>query len=280
MPLVLVALGAGRITAASDYASRRVVINQVGAAGQQIDRVSRGRQVPPATELGPGRVRDMMGRSDVGRVRRLLTVAASALAVVAAACTDPTPSGSGACVAPESTPIVDEVNGFSICLPGHWRELLPGDPGWVEIYDEPNGAVEQEVAIGQITHFAVPLRPRDVDLVVNLTIYVRPNDTSRSTADAGAAYLEVARRGGGTELAVSMVDLPAGEAAEVTGFYPNDVSDIPSTDWIDAFVITTADLSYYVLFSCDRESKGTYEDAFQRYASTFTLLPRPSRSPS
>ena len=202
------------------------------------------------------------------------------LAVVAAACTGPTQSLPGACAAPQSTPIVDEVNGFSICLPGHWRELLPGDPAWVEIYGESNGEVEQEVASGDITHFAVPLRPRDVDLVVNLTIYVRPNVPPRSTADVGAAYLEVARQGGGSELAVSMVDLPVGEAAEVTGFYPNDISEIPSTDWIDAFVFATPDLSYYVLFSCDRDSKGTYEEAFQRHASTFTLLPRPSPSAS
>ena len=191
-----------------------------------------------------------MTRVSTGRARGLLRAFALVPSVLAAAaCASPLPSHAGSCEPPGWTPVVDEAHGYSICLPGHWRDLRAGDPGFVEIYDEPNSVTEVRVASGNITRFAVPLVPRDADLVVNLTVYVTDNHAARTSAEAGAAYVEAARGDGATELVLSAVTLPVGEATEMTGLAPNDMTEVETTDWVDAFVIATPDAIYYLLFS-------------------------------
>jgi hypothetical protein len=199
------------------------------------------------------------------------------LALVVGGCGGPSPDG--ACEPPQRSPVVDEEHGFSICLPGNWRDLRPGDPAWVEIYGEAMGETEQRVASGAMARFVVPLQPRDADTAVNMAVYVRDNAQGQSTAAAGEAYLETARAADATDLAVAIIDLPVGEVAELTGTIPNDISDVPSIDWLNAFVIATPEQVFYVLFRCDSGSKAVYEDRFQGFAATFKLTTHASSSP-
>src|SRR5687768_13605386 len=112
---------------------------------------------------------------------------------IASGCGSPLPSPGGPCESPTFTPVVDAEHGFSMCLPGHWRDLRAGDPAWVEIYDEQRSEIEQRVESGNITRFAAPLRPRDSDTAVHLAIYARGNANGMSSAEAGEAYMDVAR---------------------------------------------------------------------------------------
>lgn len=91
-----------------------------------------------------------------------LCVILATIAIVSG-CGSPLPSPGGPCESPIFTPVVDDEHGFSICLPGHWRDLRAGDPAWVEIYDEQLSETEQRVESGNIARFAVPLHPRDPD---------------------------------------------------------------------------------------------------------------------
>lgn len=198
-------------------------------------------------------------------------VAAGVLLLGLLGCGGPAPSA--ACEPPEKTPIVDPARGFSLCLPGSWRDLRPGDPGWAVIYDEPDSQPEQDVAAGLLPHFAVPLEPRDADTAVNLAIYVHPNDGASSTAAVGESYAQVIRDRGDTVVSTSTIKLPVGEAFELSATVTNDISDIPFTDSLDAFVVVTPETLYYVLFRCSIESRAAYEGPFEAIASTFTLLP-------
>jgi hypothetical protein len=199
------------------------------------------------------------------------------LALAVGGCGGPSPDA--ACEPPQRTPVVDEEHGFSICLAGNWRDLRPGDPAWVEIYGEAMAETEQRVASGTMARFAVPLRPRDADTAANMAVYVRDNVQGQSTAEAGEGYLETARGADATDLAVALIDLPVGEVAELSGTIPNDISDVPSIDWLNAFVIATPEQVFYVLFRCDRGSKAVYEDRFQGFAATFKLTTGASSSP-
>ena len=196
---------------------------------------------------------------------------------VASGCGSALPSPGGACESPTFTPVVDEEHGFSICLPGHWRDLRAGDPAWVEIYGEELSETEQRVESGTITRFAVPLRPRDADTAVNLTIYARGNANGVSSAEAGDAYMDVGREADATGMELGMVGLPVGDVAEVTGTIPNTISDVPSVDFFDAFVVAVPDASFYLVFRCTLTSRGAFEEQFQQLASTFKLVPKSSR---
>jgi hypothetical protein len=188
------------------------------------------------------------------------------------------PAPGTTCEPPSKTPIIDHEHGFTICLPGHWRELRAGDPGWAVIYDEPNSQPEQDVADGTITHFAVPLSPRDADTAVNLAIYVRPNESRASNTEIGEHYAQQIRDRGDTRVAYSLVTLPVGEVVEVTATVKNDISDVPSLDWLDGFVIPTPESLYYVLFRCSIEWGGTYDGQFEGIVRSFGLLPVPASS--
>ncbi len=199
-------------------------------------------------------------------------VALGLLFVVAVVgCGSPAPSA--ACEPPGNTPLVDAARGFSICLPGPWRDLRPGDAGWAVIYDEANSQPEQDVASGALPHFAVPLEPRDLDTTVNLAIYVQPNEGAESTKEVGDRYAQVVGDRGDTVIAVSMVMLPVGEVAELIATVANERSDVSLLVSLDAFVVVTPETRYYLLFRCSIESRAAYEGQFESIASTFTLLP-------
>ena len=178
------------------------------------------------------------------------------------------------CEPPKRTPIVDQEYGFAICLPGHWRELREGDPGWAVIYDEPNTQPEQDVADGTITHFAVPLSPRDADTAVNVVIYVFANESPASNAEIGENYAQQIRDRGDTDVAFALITLPVGEVVELTATVTNDFADPPSLDWLDGFVIPTPEYLYYVLFRCSIEFRGTYDGQFESIVRSFALQPR------
>jgi hypothetical protein len=119
----------------------------------------------------------------------------------------------------------------------------------------------------------VPLEPRDADTAVNLAIYTHPNDEASAIAEVGDRYAQTIRDRGDTVISVSTVLLPIGESVELTATVPNDISDIPSLDALDAFVVVTPETRYYLLFRCSVEFRAGYEQQFKAIASTFTLLP-------
>jgi hypothetical protein len=200
-----------------------------------------------------------------------LAVAAALLAGLAG-CDASRPPLDADCQEPMGTLVVDEQYGFSICLPQNWRDMRAGDPAWVELYDEPNSEVEQNVANGSLVRFVVPLRPLDADRVVNLAAYTEEHALDWSVDEYAADYLRQLGETGAAGLVSEVVDLPAGRAVELTGTAPNNQSDPPGTDFVDAFVIATPETVFYLVFSSDRSSRSTYEDRFQEYASTFALL--------
>ena len=51
------------------------------------------------------------------------------------------------------------------------------------------------------------------------------------------------------------------------------MSDVPTLDWLDGFVVRTPGSLIYVLFRCSIEYRGTYEGQFESIARTFTFLP-------
>jgi hypothetical protein len=185
----------------------------------------------------------------------------------------------GACVMPAGMPLVDEAFAFSLCLPGHWRDLQAGDPGWALVYEGRATQFERDVAGGVLDHFAVPLDPPDPDGAVHLAIYVSPARTSATIGQIAEDYARQIRERGDTDAAWSLLTLPVGEVAELTASTLNDISDVPQLDWLNAFIVVTPDSIYYLLFKSSLESRATYERQFESITATFRLLPRPSPNP-
>ncbi len=191
----------------------------------------------------------------------------------------------GACAPPSGMPMVDEAFGFSLCLPGHWRDLRAGDPGWAFVYEGEETQFERDVAGGVLNHFAVPLDPPDADGAVHLAVYAGPTDPAFTIGQLAEDYAGQLRERGDTDATWSMVDLPVGEVAELTASTLNEISDVPQLDWLDAFIVVTPGSTYYLLFKSSLESRTTYERQFEQIAATFRLLPatgassEPSRPP-
>lgn len=197
------------------------------------------------------------------------TAAPTPAPTVAPTAAETAPPASSSCAAPTGTLLQDPV-GLSICLPGNWRDLRPGDDGWVTIFGKHDLQTERDVANGVIDHFALPLAPRDKDTAVNLAIYLRSrhNDT-RDLAAAAAASLDAARTHGGTDIETSNEQFPAGPAVEISATMPR--TGETREDWLDEFVLASPTEWFYFDFRCILASRPTYEPAFQDIVSTVSF---------
>ncbi len=115
---------------------------------------------------------------------------AVAIVVVGSACgiLSNDPPAQACTTSSEGTAITDPANGFALCLPPNWRDLAPGDEGWVVVHGKHDLSTEQEVASGTIQHFAVPLEPREADVAVNLAVYVRELPAGTTVQTLGDEY--------------------------------------------------------------------------------------------
>lgn len=179
------------------------------------------------------------------------------------------PTTASSCGPPTGTLLEDPV-GLSMCLPGNWRDLRPGDDGWVTIFGKHDLEVERQVTSGVIDHFAVPLAPRDKDTTANLAIYLRSRKNDiRDLAGAAQAAVDVAQSNGGTDIQMSNEQFPAGAGIEISSTYPRTGDS--SKDWLDEFVLASPTEWFYFQFRCTLASRLTYEQEFIDIISTVTF---------
>ncbi|MCI0582319.1 MAG: hypothetical protein L0227_05380 [Chloroflexi bacterium] len=216
------------------------------------------------------------------RGRRRFAVAAMAVAVVAVAVAayawngDP---GGAAGDCPTSLPrtLVDDERGMSLCLPENWREILADDAAaWLELYDGRESDAERWVRDGSMDHFAVPLEPRDADLLVNLAVYSEPVSAETSLAELRDAYISVLVSVGSEVEVSSFVTLEAGPAVLIEG---EKVRSSGGTLVVDRFldwIVVHGDTAYYVLFASDRTFAGDYRSTFEAIANSVRFEDRPA----
>ncbi len=114
----------------------------------------------------------------------------------------------------------DRVNGFRLVMPKEWRNLRPGDAGWLTLYGEYGTETERRVMKGELKDFAVPLEPRDVDTLATLAVYIDPKARPDLERDGSSYAAQLRDYFSATHLNTRRVTLPAGEAVIVEGQYP------------------------------------------------------------
>ena len=166
------------------------------------------------------------------------------------------------CLIPdEGYALTDEARGFELCLPPNWRDLAPGDPGWVTIYGGHDLTVEGEVRDGTIQHFAVPLEPRDADTAVNLAIYVRDVDPAVTLDEVATRYEGTLERANQTVTDRQSVILPAGQAVRIETVRPP--SEFSTTvDRTVSYVLVHGSRTFHVLYISTEERGDQYESVF------------------
>jgi hypothetical protein len=167
-----------------------------------------------------------------------------------------------ACLIPdEGYALTDEDRGFELCLPPNWRELEPGDPGWVTVYGGHDLTVEEMVRGGIIQHFALPLEPRDADTAVNLAVYVRTADPGVTLDDVATSYEGTLNGANITVTDRQSVLLPAGQAVRIeTVRPPSEISN--TVDRAVAYVLVHGDRTFHLLYVSTEERGDQYESVF------------------
>jgi hypothetical protein len=167
-----------------------------------------------------------------------------------------------ACATPdEGYALADEDRGFELCLPPNWRDLAPGDPGWVTVYGGRDLTVEGQVRDGIIQHFAVPLEPRDADLAANVAVYVRDVDPTVTLDDVATRYAGTMDRANINVTDRQSVTLPAGPAVRIEGVRPP--SEISTTvDRMVAYVLVHGNRTFHVLYVSMETTGDHYEPMF------------------
>jgi hypothetical protein len=134
-------------------------------------------------------------------------------------------------------------------------------------------STEDRVASGNIAHFAVPLEPRESDIVVNLTIYVRdiPADTTLlSVADKyedSLGSLDMIQILGRDD-----VTLPAGAA---TRFTSTVVRAAKTRDYLErrvAYLLVHAGRAYYFDFASADATADDHAAVFDDVARSVRFL--------
>ena len=182
------------------------------------------------------------------------------------------PPAQGCATASEGTAITDPANGFALCLPPNWRDLAPGDPGWVTLYGESDGSVEQDVAGGIIQHFAVPLEPRDADVAVNLAVYVRVLPAGTTVQMLGEQYEATLTK---LEMGVLLreeIQIPAGSAVRITaGRHRGPVAGT-YVDRLVAYTLAHGNRSYHFVFASNDQTGDDYAPVFESIARSIRFL--------
>jgi len=174
--------------------------------------------------------------------------------------------------ASEGTAITDQANGFALCLPSNWRDLAPGDPGWVAVYGEPDQSVEQDVAGGIIQHFAVPLEPREADEAVNLAVYVRALPAGATVQVLGDQYEATLTKLDIGVLVREEIQIPAGSAVRITaGRHRGPVAG-KYDDRLVAYTLAHGDRSYHFVFASNDQTGDDYASVFESIARSIRFL--------
>jgi hypothetical protein len=198
----------------------------------------------------------------------LLLPIAVALGVVVSGCgiLSDNPPTQACSTASEGTAITDPANGFALCLPPNWRDLAPGDPGWVAVYGEPDQTVEQDVAGGIIQHFAVPFEPREADEAVNLAVYVRALPAGTTVQMLGDQYEATLTKLEMGVLAREDVTIPAGPAVRITaGRHRGPVAGT-YVDRLVAYTLAHGSRSYHFVFASNDQTGDDYAPVFESIA--------------
>jgi hypothetical protein len=195
------------------------------------------------------------------RIVRLLGFALVSVALAACGLVTSEPLTQACATPDEGYALVDEARGFELCLPPNWRDLAPGDVGWVTVYGGTDLTVEKQVRDGTIQHFAVPLEPRDADFAVNLAVYVRDVDSAMTLDDIATRYAGTLERADIKVTDRQNVDLPSGPAVRITGVRPP--STISKTvDRTVAYVIIHGNRTVHLLYVSRDTTGDQYEPVF------------------
>lgn len=182
------------------------------------------------------------------------------------------PPAQGCATASEGTAITDRVNGFALCVPSNWRDLAPGDPGWVAVYGEPDQSVEQDVAGGIIQHFAVPLEPREADEAVNLAVYVRVLPAGTTVQMLGEQYEATLTK---LEMGVLLreeIQISAGSAVRITAGRHRGPAAGTYVDRLVAYTLAHGDRSYHFVFASNDQTGDDYAPVFESIARSIRFL--------
>ena len=210
----------------------------------------------------------------LARRTALVVVFAVAIGVVVSGCgfLSNDPPTQACSTASEGTAIADQVNGFALCLPPNWRDLAPGDPGWVAVYGKPDQSVEQDVAGGIIQHFAVPLEPREADEAVNLAVYVRALPAGTTVQMLGDQYEATLTK---LEMGVLLreeIQIPAGSAVRITAGRHRGPAAGTYVDRLVAYTLAHGDRSYHFVFASNDQTGDDYAPVFESIARSIRFL--------
>ena len=208
------------------------------------------------------------------RRRTALVVAFAGLAVAVSGCgiLSNDPPAQACATASEGIAITDSANGFALCLPPNWRDLAPGDEGWVTLYGEPDQSVEQDVAGGIIQHFAVPLEPRDADVAVNLAVYVRTLPAGTTVQMLGDQYEATLTKMGAAVLVREDVTIPAGSAVRITAGRHRGPAAGTYVDRLVAYTLAHGNRSYHFVFASNDQTGDDYAPVFESIARSIRFL--------
>jgi hypothetical protein len=209
------------------------------------------------------------------RARRL--AAAIGAMLVFGGCGSPGPSRLACTTPAEGLEIVDQDLGLRVCLPPNWRRLLAGDPGWSILYGGPDSPTERSVLDGSIPLFAVPLEPRELDVFVNLAIYVQDVGSETTLAKVARTYEDQFDRlePKATDIVWDDVTLPAGSAVRLAGTRPKT----PASDRLVVYIVVSGDRAYYLDYVSGVDTADHYADIFLQSANSLVFVPSAGQSP-
>jgi len=207
----------------------------------------------------------------------VMAVAVVAVAVAAYAWNRDGGGASGSCPASLPRALVDDERGMSLCLPPNWREILADDAAaWLELYDGRESDAERWVRDGSMDHFAVPLEPRDADLLVNLAVYSDPLAAETGLAELRDAYISVLESVGSEVEGSQLVTLEAGPAVLIEGEKVRSSGGALVVDRFLDWIVVHDDVAFYVLFASDRTFAGDYRSTFEAIANSVRFEDRPA----
>lgn len=159
---------------------------------------------------------------------------------------------------------------LSIDVPGHWRSLEPGDPGWRIVYGDRVSSSEEAVTRGSMAIFAVPLEPRDDDVLVLLAIYRQQLTEPATPSELADAYIDEAQRIGDYQfVGRAACELPAGSCEWIV-LDRNDAG-IPVRLFFWYFV--AGERAFLVNFNSQLGNVDHYLPVFEQSVATFRILP-------
>jgi hypothetical protein len=181
----------------------------------------------------------------------------------------------------EGTALTDAASGFEMVMPSSWRQLLPGEEGWLIVEGSHDSKAEAWLKDGTMRDFAVPLLPQDEDKMVNLSVYVDTDDPGKTLTMLGSEYADtIVRAESGLVTRRDGLQMPAGPTVRVTATYPHGDGSFGFDDRVVAYILRQDSRLYYLVF-VSRDSTGDqYADRFLCMARSFGHVTGPGTSPS